>query len=69
MKRSALLADELNEFRYLPMPIGGIVNDLVEQLDTISMFPTLPRLYKMMEDIPFLKKFERNLRTREIYYC
>ena len=69
MKLSEKLADQLNEFRYLPIPYGHIANELIELLDSISLFPTLPRLFTQMSDIPFLKKFDRTVKTKEINFC
>lgn len=67
-KEAEKLSDEINEFWYLPLPLGSIANDLIEILDGISIFPNITKLHKYFEDIPFLQKFDWNLKSREIYF-
>lgn len=44
-KKAAEFSDAVNEFWYLPVPYGLLANELVEVLDSISLFPSLTRLH------------------------
>lgn len=52
LKLAEKLAWEVNELRYLPLPYGLLANELVENLDTMSLFPGITRMHKYFEDVP-----------------
>jgi len=32
------------------------------------MYPTIPKLYKLKEDVPFLEKFDRNFKHKDVSF-
>ena len=52
------LSDICNEFRFLPNPYGEMANELCEILENESLFPTITRLKKLIEDFPNIAEFD-----------